>query len=141
MTTLVKWTPFRELDLMERRMRRMLEDVGLGPMTMPHADVYETPEEFVVELEVPGFEERELGLDVSGHTLTVRGEVAEEKDEKDKAFLLHERLERTFERRFRLPDEADARRLTATFDKGMLEIHAPKLVEAKPRQIAIGHKK
>ncbi len=93
MTTLVKWTPFRELDLMERRMRRMLEDVGFGPITMPAADIYETPEEFVVELEVPGFEEQELGLEVTDHTLTVTGEArAETKKEDEKTFILHERL-------------------------------------------------
>ena len=90
---------------------------------------------------MPGFEEKQLGIEVSDHTLTVRGEVAEEKEERDKAFLLHERLERTFERRFHLPAEADAKRLTATFEKGMLEIHAPKLVEAKPRKVAIGQTK
>ena len=104
MTTLVKWTPFRELDLMERRMRRMLEDVGFGPITMPAADIYETPTEFVVELEVPGFEEQELKLEVTDHTLTVTGEAqAETKKEDEKTFILHERLARAFERRFQLP--------------------------------------
>jgi HSP20 family protein len=142
MTTLVKWTPFRELDLMERRMRRMLEDVGFGPITMPAADVYETPDEFVVELEVPGYEEKELGIEVSDHMLTVKGEVTREKEEKDKdrAFLLHERLERTFERRFTLPEVADTEKVTATFTKGVLEIHAPKEPKAGTRKIAIGAK-
>jgi HSP20 family protein len=137
MTTLVKWTPFRELDLMESRMRRMLEDVGFGPLTVPVADVYQTPEEFIVELELPGFEEKELGIEVSDHMLTVKGEVTKEKEEPDKAFLLHERLEKTFERRFALPDVADTEKLTATFQKGVLEIHAPKLAKAGTRKINI----
>ena len=141
MTTLVRWTPFRELDLMERRMRRLFEDVGFGPAATPAADVYETPQEFVVELEVPGFEEKDLGLEVTDHTLVVRGEVKEAKEEKEKAFLLHERLERTFERRFHLPLEADTDKLTATFTDGVLEVHAPKIVEAKPRKVTIALKK
>ena len=125
MTTLVKWTPFRELDLMERRMRRMLEDVGFGPITMPAADIYETPTEFVVELEVPGFEEQELKLEVTDHTLTVTGEAqAETKKEDEKTFILHERLARAFERRFQLPVDADTEKLAAKFDGGVLEIHA-----------------
>jgi HSP20 family protein len=140
MTTLVRWTPFRELDLMERRMRRLFEDVGFGPATVPAADVYETPQEFVVELEVPGYEEKDLGLEVTDHTLVVRGEVKEATEEKEKAFLLHERLERFFERRFALPEQADTEKLTATFRKGVLEVHAPKIVEAKPRKIAIAPK-
>jgi HSP20 family protein len=137
MATLVKWTPFRELDLMERRMRRMLEDVGFGPITVPAADIYETSEEFVVELEVPGFEEQDLGLEVTDHTLTVKGEARAEQEKKDKTFLLHERLEQTFERRFQLPVDADTDRLVATFDSGVLAIHAPKAPEAKPRKIEI----
>jgi HSP20 family protein len=141
MTTLVRWTPFRELDLMERQMRRLFEDVGVGPVTVPAADVYETPQEFVVELEVPGFEEEDLGLEVTDHTLVVRGEVKEAREQEEKTFLLHERLERFFERRFALPEQADTEKLTATFKQGVLEVHAPKIVEAKPRKIAIAPKK
>jgi HSP20 family protein len=126
---------------MERRMRRMLEDVGFGPLTVPAADIYETPEEFVVEIEVPGFAEKELGIEVADHTLTVKGEVGQELEEKHRAFLLHERLEKTFERRFTLPETADTEKLTATFDKGVLEIHTPKAPKAGPRKIAIGAKK
>jgi HSP20 family protein len=141
MTTLVKWTPFRELELFDRRMRRMLEDVGFGPTFVPAADVYETPEEFVVELEVPGYEEKELRIEVSDHTLTVKGERQEAKEAEEKAFLLHERLERFFERRFQLPAEADAAKLTATFRQGVVEIHAPKAIDTKPRKIPLGVKK
>jgi HSP20 family protein len=141
MTTLVRWTPFRELDLMERRMRRLLDDGGFGPVTVPAADIYETPQEFIVELEVPGFEEKDLALEVTDHTLVVKGEVKEAKEEKEKTFLLHERLERVFERRFHLPELADTQRLTATFKQGVLEVHAPKFVEEKPRKIAIAAKK
>jgi HSP20 family protein len=140
MTTLVRWTPFRELDLMERQIRRLFGDAALGPPTIPAADVYETPDEFVVELEVPGFEQKDLSLEITDHTVVVRGEVEEAKEEKDKAFLLHERLERIFERRFHLPVEADTDRLEATFSKGVLELHAPRIVEAEPRKIEIAKK-
>ncbi len=140
MTTLVRWTPFRELDLMERRLQRLFEDIGVGPETVPAADVYETPEEFVVELEVPGFEQKDLGLEVTDHTIVVRGEVTEAKEEREKTFLLHERLERIFERRFHLPEDADTDKLTATFKGGVLEMHAPRIVEAEPRKIAIAPK-
>ena len=42
-----------------------------------------------------------------------------------------------FERRFTLPADADTKHLKATFERGVLEVHAPKLAEAKPRKIAI----
>jgi HSP20 family protein len=134
---IVKWTPWQELDTFERRMRRMLEDVGFAPALAPAADVYETPEEFVVELEVPGYEEKELGVEVTDHTLVVKGEREELKEEKEKAFRLHERLEKVFERRFELPVEADTEHVKATFTNGVLEVHTPKVKELAPKKVPI----
>lgn len=138
MTTLIKWTPFRELDTVERRMRRMFEDIGFGPFTVPAADFYETTHDYVIELEVPGFDEKELGIEVSDHTLTVKGERTEEAVEEEKAFRFHERLEKTFERQFYLPPEADTEHVKATFAKGVLEVHTPKVLETTPRKVTIG---
>jgi HSP20 family protein len=98
MTTLIKWAPFQEFDVIDRRMRRMLEGFGVAPAPLPAADLYETEKELIVELDVPGYDEKELALEVSDHTLTVKGERLEEKDGKDKTFYLHERLEKHFER-------------------------------------------
>lgn len=138
MTTLVRWNPFQELDAMERRMRRLFGDIGLVPATLPATDVYETEQEFVFEVEAPGFEEQELTIEVVDHTLLVRGEQTEEKDAEDKAFRLHERLEQTFERRFELPVLTEPDKIAAEFDKGVLTIHAPKAKVAEPRKITIG---
>ncbi len=140
MSTLVRWSPFQELDTFERRMRRMLDEVGLAPATLPAADVYETDGEYVFELEAPGFEEKELSIEVTDHTLTVKGERAEEKEKKEKSYRLHERLEKAFERRFELPPEADPDKIAAEFAKGVLTVHAPKAATAKPRKVEIAPK-
>ena len=134
---LTRWAPFQELDSMERRMRRMLEDVGFAPTLAPAADMYETDDELVVELEVPGFEEKELSLEVTDHTLVIKGEQAATKDEKKRSYRFHERLERTFERRFALPEVADTDKLTAEFKKGILEVHAKKIQTVKPKTVPI----
>ena len=73
MTTLVKWAPFGDLDTVERRMRRMLEDFGLPSARLPASDVMETETELIVKLDAPGFDEKELSLEVSDHALTVKG--------------------------------------------------------------------
>jgi len=135
--TIVKWTPFTELDSMERRMRRLFEEIGFAPALAPAADVYETDDEFVVELDLPGFEEKELSIEVYDHTLSIRGEREKVKEQKAKEFALHERLERRFERRFILPVAADTEHVKATFTKGVLEVHTPKLQKAQPRRVAI----
>ena len=80
---LVRWSPFQELDAVDRRMRRMLDQVGIVP-AWPAADVYESNGEYIYELEVPGYDEHDLAVEVRDHVLTVRGEKTEAKDEKEK---------------------------------------------------------
>jgi HSP20 family protein len=137
MTTMVKWSPAHELDSMERRMRRIFDTIGFTPVLLPATDIYETRDEFVVELEVPGYEEKELAIDVFDHTVSIKGEHVEPKEETDKSFHLRERFEREFERRFELPPEADTEHIRAKFDKGVLEVHAPKLEITKPQRVPI----
>ncbi|HEY7206637.1 MAG TPA: Hsp20 family protein, partial [Gaiellaceae bacterium] len=69
MTALVRWDPLRELESIDRRMRRFFD----FPSLVPPTDVYETEKELVLELEVPGFTEKELDIELSDHTLCVKG--------------------------------------------------------------------
>lgn len=137
MSVLERWAPFRELELMEQRMRRLLPPFTLTPSFTPAADIYETKDELVLELEVPGYEEKELNVEVSDHTLRVSGERKAESEKKDKTLRVHERLEATFERSFELPDWADGEHLTATYDRGILTLHVPKAAQPKPVKIPI----
>ncbi len=136
MTSLVQWDPFRELDLMERGLRRF--QMPLLPVpALPAADIYETADEYVVELEVPGYEEKELTIEVFDHMLTVKGEHEATTETKEKTYRLHERLEQEFQRRFELPKAVDTDKLTATFKQGVLELHAPKVEAAVPKKIPL----
>lgn len=139
MPVIEKYSPLRDLDLMERWMRRMFSDFSPSyvPSMTPAADVYETEGEFVVELDVPGYAEKELSVELTDHTLTVRGTRAEDKQRTDKTLQLHERLESFFERRFQLPLETDGEHVKAVYGKGVLTLHVPKTAESKPRKIAI----
>lgn len=139
--TIVRWRPFQELDTIERRMRRLFDEMGVVPAPLPAADVWETDKEVVFELEVPGFEEQDVAVEVSDHTLTVKGIRKEEKEQKEKEFLLHERLAKEFVRRFDLPMDTDTEKVAAEFTKGVLTVHAPKVAEATPRKIPIGAKR
>ena len=136
-STLVRWSPFQELESFDHRMRRLFGDSGTVTPLLPAADVYETPTEYVVEIEVPGFVEKELTVDVSDHTLAVKGTREAEKETKERSFLLHERLEKQFERRFALPEEADTEHAKASFVHGVLKIATPKKAEAAPRVVPI----
>ncbi|HZD88122.1 MAG TPA: Hsp20/alpha crystallin family protein [Gaiellaceae bacterium] len=138
MLTLDRWTPLRELDRMERRMRRLFEDRGLFPFDAPATDVYETDHDYVVELEVPGFDRDDLAVEVFDHTLVVKGEHAEDAEKAGRELLLHERLERRFERRFELPLEVEADQVAAACERGVLTLHVPKTgSKTKPRRVTI----
>jgi HSP20 family protein len=134
---ITKWAPGQELDSIERRLRRVFEGAGLAPTLLPAADVYETDEEFVVELEVPGFEEKELEVEISDHTLTITGARHEDIEKKDKAFKLRERLDRQFERAFRLPPGVDPELVKASFASGVLKVEAGKTAAAKALKVPI----
>ena len=136
MPVLERWTPFRDLELMEQRMRRLFPPVA-APIA-PAADIIETKDEFVFELEVPGFEEKELGVELSDHLLTITGKRTVEKDSTEKTLRLHERLESSFERSFQLPPDTDGEHLKATYSKGILTLHVPKTAHPKPLKVPIG---
>lgn len=137
MPMLEKWVPLPDLDVVERRMRRLFEDAGLAPMIAPAADVYEAADEIVVELDVPGYDERELTVTVSDHTLTVVGDRERKAEKSQRAVRVRERLESHFERRFQLPTTADGGHVQAEYAKGVLTLHVPKIAGAEPRTVAI----
>ena len=137
MTTLTRWMPLRELTV-DARMRRMLDDLGFGPFTVPAADFYETNGDYVIELEAAGFDEKELAIEVSDHMLTIEGErTTGVEQEPEKTFRFHERLETVFERQFHLPPDADTEHVDARFAKGVLKVHIPKAPEAKTLKVPI----
>src|SRR5690242_8282029 len=99
MPLLEKWTPFRELDVIDHRMRRMFEELGLLTSIAPATNVYETKDAVVFEVDVPGFDEKELEVEVLDHTLSIVGHrEAIEPSGKEKELRLGERLEKHFQR-------------------------------------------
>ena len=140
MATLLRWSRPAELGSIERRMRRLLEDFELAPAFAPAADMYETDTELVLEVDVPGYDESQLTVSVTDHTVTVGGDRKEATEKSSRHVHLHERLEARFERRFALPPEADAEHVRAEYDKGVLTLHVPKPTNIPPRTIEIEKK-
>jgi HSP20 family protein len=130
-------TPFRELDAIEQRVRRTLEDIGVVSTLLPAADVYETEDEFVVELEVPGYEEKELSIEIADNTLKVTGKRIQSNDETGKTYRLRGRLRQEFDRRFELRSAVEAERMSAVLENGVLEVHAPKWSKTASHKVEI----
>ena len=81
--------------------------------------------------ELPGLDEKNVEIKLSNHTLTIKGEKKEEKEEKDKDYYLSERRYGSFQRSFQVPEGVDTGKIDASFSKGVLTVKLPKTAEAQ----------
>jgi HSP20 family protein len=111
-----------------------MRTMGLAPALPPGSHVQESKNEYVVHLNVPGFAQEELKVEIAGRFVTVRGDQTQTSID-NSPFRLHERLEERFE----LPDDVDADEVTATYAHGALELRVPRLNSGleKPRTVPI----
>jgi HSP20 family protein len=101
---------------------------------LPAAEIVEQDGEFDVTLDVPGLDEKDIEVKVTDDAISIRGEKVEEKEEVKGDYRLSERRHRSFVRSFRLPESADAEKISATYEKGVLKLFMPKSETAKQKQ-------
>lgn len=94
--------------------------------------VKEEEKEFVVRMEMPGFEPEHLTVEVTGERVHVKAERAHEKAEKEEPTW-----RRRYERYVTLPTGVAAEKVAATYRNGVLEIHLPKTEAAAARRIPV----
>jgi len=145
MTVLTRWEPFRVSTLQDRINRVFHDsysqaggDESLTSSTFaPSVDVYEDEHNVTLKIEVPGIDEKDIDVNLENNTLTVHGERKIEKEEKEENYRRVERHYGAFTRTFTLPTTVDSEKVSATYDKGVLNIALPKKAEAKPKQIKV----
>jgi HSP20 family protein len=139
-----RWDPFGEFDDLHTQLERWLASfgrVGTADTTRtwaPLADLSETDEAYLVEVDVPGVRRDDVTIEWSESHLTIQGEVKE----KEREGLLRHRTRRVgrFAYRVALPQHVDADRIEANLDEGVLTVRVPKSETNKPRRIAISAK-
>jgi HSP20 family protein len=97
-----------------------------APTWAPPAEVYETPQEYVVCLEVAGLSEADVSCQVINNTLVVRGARRFRRVSEDSKYLVSERVYGAFERLFPLPSHVGSDEPLTKFSDGILEIAIPK---------------
>jgi HSP20 family protein len=97
----------------------------------PAVDLVEKANEYEITAELPGIDEKNVEIKLSNHTLTIKGEKTETKEEKEKDYYLSERRYGSFQRSFQLPEGVDADKIDASFAKGVLTVKLPKTIEAQ----------
>jgi len=106
---------------------------------VPSAEVTEEKKSYQISAELPGVDEKDIRLTLENHMLTISGEKKSERKEETKDYHLSERRYGSFQRSFRVPDDVDEDKISASFDKGVMTIVLPKVASAKPkgRQIPV----
>jgi HSP20 family protein len=120
--------PFMTL---RNQMDRLFDSFGTWPGEpasdiTPRVDVCETDKELDIDAELPGMEDKDIDVTLSGDMLTIRGETKFEHEENKKNFHISERSYGSFSRSIHLPFDADPKNVTAKFEKGVLHIAIPK---------------
>jgi HSP20 family protein len=134
--------PLRELLDLQERMNRLFdqtltreridEPALLHGTWVPLADVVETAEAYVVEVELPGLDREDVVVQAQGDELVVRGERRPDLSARPESFHRLERRYGPFARGFRFSQDVDPGQIQAEFEDGLLRLVVPK---ARPRSL------
>ncbi|MDK2897735.1 MAG: hypothetical protein PWP04_1855 [Candidatus Atribacteria bacterium] len=136
-----RWDPFRELTALQKEVDRLFEDSVLrrGRQEefnwLPPVDVKEEEGEIVLFVDLPGVEEKEIDITVSGDQLTIKGERKFPGDESK--FIRRERAFGPFSRSFALSVPVEVDQVKASYKNGVLEVHLPKSGIARPKKVEV----
>jgi HSP20 family protein len=136
-------SPSREFEDIYDRMGQLLNltfgDLPFGqvlnaPWT-PLADISETDDSYVIEVDLPGVTKDQLNVELNDRELVITGEIAEPKEEGKR----RRRSRRTgrFEFRTSLPGDVNPEGVSASLSDGVLTVRVPKSEAAKPRRVEI----
>ena len=132
-----RWRPFGTVDLFDTFFGRPMAGVPSGRAWLPAVDMHETKDDLVLTVEVPGVNEKDVKVSITGDLLSIKGERRTADDVKDQQYLHVERAYGQFERLVQLPMDVQPDKVKATYRDGVLEITLPKAEALKPREIKI----
>jgi len=109
---------------------------------IPAVNIQETENSYVLDMELPGYDEKNIEVHVDGSSLTIssKGEITQEEkkdNETSGTYILRERKINSFSRSFKLPENADSTAVDASFKNGILSLNIKKRAETQKRMIQI----
>lgn len=143
MSNLIRWEPARDFMTLREAMDHLFDDAFTRPLSIrdgwsvPAIDMYQTDEELVVKASIPGYKAEDVQISVTGDVLTLRGEVKQEDEKKERAWHIREQRRGSFERSVALPTHVVADKAKAEFENGILIVTLPKAEEVKPKTITV----
>ena len=110
---------------------------------MMKTDVQEHDDQYVIDIDLPGFKKDEIHAELKDGCLTISASKGLDKDEKDKEgrYIRRERYAGAMSRSFYVGENVKQEDITARFENGILSLSVPKEEEQKkvetPNYIAI----
>jgi HSP20 family protein len=144
MTTLVRWEPFREIAAFQNEMGRFMNGLLEGngrteaQAWVPALDVWETEDEIVYALDLPGIPEEKISVELDDGALTIGAERERTEEVSKERSYRFERRFGTFSRTFGVPQGVTEDDVKAAYKDGVLEVHVRKPAQPKPKRIQIG---
>jgi HSP20 family protein len=138
--TIVRYEPWALVGRFQRQLERALGEDSADSASVswiPHVDIHEEAERFLVVADVPGVDGKNIEITADKGVLTIKGERTSEKKSSKDGFERVERATGSFLRRFTLPENADAEAIQATHVNGVLEVSIPKRATEQPRRISV----
>jgi HSP20 family protein len=133
--------PWRELDQMRQQMDKLFEGSALATTDWtPSVDTSETDAEYRIRAALPDVKKEDVKVSLENGVLSIRGERKSRKEEKNEKIHRVEIAEGSFFRSFTMPADADAEKIAAKYENGMLDLTIAKSAEKKPatgRQITV----
>jgi len=114
----------------ETGMMSPFSDMSEGPF-QPRVEVKESANDLRVSVELPGIDDKDIDVTITGDALTISGEKREEKEQNTRGYYRMERSYGSFHRRIPFPCAIDKDKTEATFKKGVLNVILPKTADAK----------
>jgi len=139
MSNLIRWDPFAELSALQKQ---FFGDDFMTPfkgVNIPTTDVYTKDNEMVVEAHLPNFVQDDVNIQVEDGALVISAERHEKEEDKSKKYVVRESSS-SFYRRIQLPERADADKIQANLEEGVLEVKVPLTPLPEPKKIAISSK-
>jgi HSP20 family protein len=101
----------------------------------PAIDIYESEQDVVILIDLPGVEPAGLKIEVAGNILSVLGKAS--RDDGRGRLLFSEYHERDYFRAFAMTEMVDTSEVSAALADGVLKITLPKVSKAASRRIPI----
>jgi HSP20 family protein len=136
MNKLVRFDPFAEFNALQRQ---FFGDDFMTPfkgVNIPTTDVYTKDNQLKVEAHLPNFEQDDVNIQVEDNALIISAERHEKEEDKDKKYVVRESSS-SFYRRIALPERADADKIEAHLDDGVLKLSVPLTPLPEPKKVAI----